>query len=400
MKIIKRYISALFALLVIFGTQASFAQASDLILGGQTHEYKVIFRGDGRAIVIGKLIVPNSGAETLSNLEIGLSVDDASQMSAYQLIVDQSCSKRGGTNEQPTCEKYKDISSSDLKSATYEKISIVESRPQTYTLSFPSPIAPGMSAAVLIAYTSQQYTTNWLGAFSYEFSTPTVQERIESLSVTAQTDSDLALVGKENTVKYDQNLPETFSDTASLSAESAMTVITSQRGNVVRESATNLFPGESYTVTGKYSEHAWRLSIGKIFIGLIVLITIIGLSIWKHRATKKSEGTSTIQNVKTSLTAKPAFGGLISAFLIGTWTTIVMYLFGGNMLRYIESDVVKMLVLLVIGMVFILIGIGPAVLVGEKKGWKAGIMTFVATIIWLIIGVFLLGTMDGGSFIY
>lgn len=399
MKILKRFISALFALLVIFGAQAPFAQASDLILGGQTHEYKVIFRGDGRAIVIGKLIVPNSGAETLSNLEIGLSVDDASQMSAYQLIVDQTCSKHGGTNEQPTCEKYKDISSTDLKSATYEKISIIESGSRNYTLSLPSPIAPGMSAAILVAYTSQQYTTNWLGAFSYEFSTPTVQERIESLSVTVQTDSDLKLVGKKTTVEYDQNLPDIFSDTASLSAESAMTVITSQRGNVVRESATNLFPGESYTVTGKYSEYAWRLSLGKILIGLIVLAIIIGLGIWRHRAINESKGTSFFQNLKAS-SSNPAIGGLISAVLISTWTAIVMNFFEDSALRNIESDVAKMLVVLVVGMIFVLVGIGPAVLVGEKKGWKAGIMTFVATIIWLIVGVFFLSTMNSGSFIY
>jgi hypothetical protein len=384
----------------MFGTQAPFAQASDLILGGQTHEYKVIFRGDGRAIVIGKLIVPNSGTETLSNVEIGLSVNDASQMSAYQLIVDQACSKHGGTNEQPTCEKYKDISSGDLQSATYEKISIIESDSGNYVLSLPSPIAPNMSTAILFAYTSQQYTTDWLGAFSYEFSTPTVQEPIESLSVTVQTDSDLALVGKETTIEYDQDFPDTISGTASLDAESAMTVMTSQRGNVVRESATNLFPGESYTVTGKYSEHAWRLSLGKILIGLLVLGVIIGLSIWKHRTMKKSEGSSFHQNLKASLITNPIINGFITALLISIWTTIVINLFESKILRNIKSEIAEILVILVIGMVFILIGVGPAILAGEKKGWKAGVMVFITTIIWLIIGVFFLSAMTSESFIY
>ena len=198
MKFFKQCAAALVGLSLFATFGAPFTRAADLILGGQKHEYKVILRGDGRAIVLGKLTIPNTGSESLDTVNIGLSVGDADQITAYQVVVSQTCSSWSNTGSGVTvddlsldnsgtgrsyiqgrqCTKFKDISDKDLTNAPYSKIEVKEDSENLYALELPTAIAPGMSAVVLFAYTSKEYTNSFLGLISYKFVTPTVEDRI------------------------------------------------------------------------------------------------------------------------------------------------------------------------------------------------------------------------------
>lgn len=400
MKLLQRCSAVVLGLFVAFGAAAPSVQAGDLILGGQKHEYKVVLRGDGRAIVVGKITIPNTGTDPLTSIRVGLSVTDATQMSAYQVVVEQACSKSDSSSGTLVCTKYKDISSRDITSAPYEKMSIVDDTDSGdgYLLSLPQSIAPGASAVVLFAYSSKQYTTESLGLFSYSFATPTVDERIESMSVTVQTDSDLYIDGEGTEIKYTEDLPDdTFDSVAALSAESALTTISSKRGNSVRENASDLFPGESYTVTGRYSEFWWRLSLGRILFGVLMVALVVGFGVWRLRRASKASSMSVKQRVHAILSGTPLVSGFFAAILIGAWTFFAMNIMTISFLRRMDSPLVIALIGLVVAMTYLLLGLGPSVAFGAKKGWKAGVMTFIATIVWLIIGIAILAAFGGDS---
>lgn len=397
MKLYKRCAAVLFGLSLIIGFQVPSAKAGDLILGGQKHEYKVVLRGDGRAIIVGKLTVPNTGNDTLTSVRVGLSVDDATQMTAYQLIVDQACSKFDGASGVPVCIKYKDISSKDVTTAEYKKITIIEASPQKYTLSLPSAVEVGKTSVILFAYSSKQYTTESFGLYSYDFSTPTIDERIDSMSVSVQTDSDLYIDGEESSIQYGSSITSSATEVSELSADSAMAMMTSTRGNTVRKTATDLFPGESYTVTGRYSEFWWRLSLGKIVGGIVILGILIGLGVWRGRRISKEGSMPLKQRIAMFFSWNYLTSGLFTAILIGVWTVIVMTLPKSDFIRHMRSGIAPILIVLVVVMIYIPIVFGPSVAIGARKGWKAGVMTFISAIAWLIIGIAILGAFDGGS---
>lgn len=405
MNILKRFLSVTLGSLILLGAITPIAHAGDLIVGGQTHEYKVVLRGDGRAIVFGKLIVPNTGTNAISTFDIDLGVQDADQIVAYQLIVPQSCSKFDTSvtlevGEDTKCVQYKDISTRDFTNAEYEKISTVEVNNSSYTLTLPSPVHGYASAAILIAYSTKEYTSNLLGMYSYDFKTPTVDDRIERTSVSIQTDSDLYLDGEDTTIHYDDSIVTSdvaFESVSGLSAESALTSIDSNRGNSIRSSATDLFPGESYEVTGHYSEYWWRFYLLRIIIGVLIAGALIGFGIWRYKKMPKTTAAERPNHkivLPVTITDSPTFMGLFSALMIGIWTMIAINVMEGNLIGRIHNDVAEILVGFVIFMVYLLVGIGPSISLGHRKGWSAGIMTFIGTIIWLIVGIIIFSSSD------
>ncbi len=377
------------------GIVAPVAQASDFLVGGQKHEYKVVLRGDGRAIVVGKMTVPNMGDGVLANMSVDLGIRDAVSMSAYQVLVEQECSKYTVAGDIRTCTKYKDIASRDITNAPYEKVTIMKSGSKagtTYALSLPRPVEPGMTAIILLAYSSQEYTSERLGLFSYSFSTPTVEENIESMTVTVQTDSDAYIQGEGSVVQYSNDLPELLSSgDDSLSADFALTTMTSQRGNTIRQTATNLFAGETFTVTGRYSAYWCRMHVGAIGATLLILGVFIAYVVLQKKRAQKGNTPSALHALRIPVQVTPLMNGFFTAVLLNIWTAMVTYGLASSFIfgrvSGLEGGIAMAMIGMIVVMVYVLCGFGPAVLLGSKKGWKAGVMTFVATIVWLIIGV-------------
>lgn len=388
MNILKKGAVFLLSLFIITSTYPLPTQAGDLILGGQNHEYKVIFRNDGRAIVFGKLFVPNTNNESLQTIEISLPQADAEQITAYQISVTQECVASTVVNEIATCTKYKDVSSRDITNASYKKITVNDSGKETYALHLPTATPPGMTAVILFAYSSSEYTQEFLGRTTYTFATPTVHERIEKVSVTVQTDSDLFLKGGQTTVAYNSHLSTpSFEDSSALTADSVNAIMSKNSGKIIRESATNLFPGESYVVTGSYSEYWWRVSFGNGgLILLSVAMVIISGMLWKNRGKNKEKFKTWWAKWTQDIFGSTVTSSFVSALAIGIFTIIITRT---DILEIISGQESKILIAVIVPMMYGLFSIGPAVIVGSKHGSKAGVQTFMNTILWLMLGVIL-----------
>lgn len=401
MKYLKRWAVALFAVLLVSSAIPPTAQASDLLIGGQTHSYKVIFRGNGEAIVIGKMSVPVGDTE-LKSLDINLSVDDAAHFVAYQLVVAQKCATyeylEDGTQK---CSAYRAPTSAESRNpSSTVKLSPITEADGTYTLPLSSPVAPNATATVTFAFTSKEYTKESFRLFTYNFVTPTVNDTISSLKVTVQTDSDIALSSTEKTINYggslDSVLSESDAATTGLSASSLDTIVKRETGNTTSAYTSNLLPGESFTVSGSYSEHVWRLYLGKIIGGtIIVALLIIGGIIYrkrvlKQRANDPKNKASTASNTGVIATFHSHEGfvairdGLLAAIALSVWMLIAS---NDKFYRYMDEEGTGLFIILVTAMVFVLLAFGPAIVVGAKKGWKAGLMLIVSQIVWIILGI-------------
>lgn len=399
MKYLKPLLGACLGFIMLFGGNTLPTHANDLILGAQTHEYKVILRGDGRAIVMGKITAPNQTEENLSTITLDFGIDDAAQMSAYQLITEGLCTTYQSIGEIRTCITYRNPTSRDLNDATYEKISIVEENESSYSLSLPVPVEPGASALIVFAYSSKSYTSNFLGLYTYDFKTPTVDSSIQSMFVNVQTDSDLFLKSKGTTVQYSEvNFAGgEFEDATGPNADITLSALHTNQGNVVQESTTSLFPGESYEVTGRYSEYWFRMHTVTIVIALALLVAIVGFIIWKqkHPTTSTENSVTSKLSLHVSLSESYLVTGLISAILIAIWTLITLSITESHFFNNLDGPMTGILTGLVIFMIYLLVALGPIVALGLRKGWHSAIMAFVSTIIWLIIGIALFSTLQG-----
>lgn len=397
MKYLKPLLGACLGFMMLFGGNILPAYANDLILGAQTHEYKVILRDDGRAIVIGKITAPNQTEENLSTITLNLGIDDAAQMSAYQLITEGLCTTYQSIGEIRTCITYRNPTSRDLNDATYEKISIVEENESSYSLNLPVPVEPGANALIIFAYSSKSYTSNFLGLYTYDFKTPTVDSSIQSMFVNVQTDSDLFLKGEGTTVQYSETdfAGGEFQNAMGPNANITLSALHTNQGNVVQESATSLFPGESYEVTGKYSEHWFRMHTIAIAIALALLVAIVGFIIWKQKHPRASTESSMTPKLSLhiSLSENYLATGFISAALIAIWTLMTLSITESDFFNNLNGPMTSILVGLVIFMIYILVAFGPIIVLGLHKGWRSAIMAFVSTIVWLIIGITIFSTL-------
>lgn len=403
MKYLKRCATVFLALFLVASALPATAHASDLLVGGQTHTYKVIFRGNGEAIVIGKMTVPNGDTE-LNSLTINLSVDDAAHFVAYQLAVTPKCAAYS-TFEDGTqnCIEYRSPTTAESRNPSYLKLTPTVSADGSYVLPLSSPVAPNTTATVSFAFTSKEYTKESFGLYTYDFITPTVDDTISSVKVTVQTDSDVALSSPEKNINYggsmDSVLSESDASVSGLSASSLDTITKRQSGNATSASTSNLLPGESFTVSGAYSEHAWRLYLGRIITGIIVaILVIIGGVIYRKRMLKlrasqpKSLSTNgAVPSVAASMHAHGIFAavrdGLLAAIALSVWMLIVS---NDKFNRYIDDDGTGLFVMLVVAMLFVLLAFGPAIVVGAKKGWKAGLLLVVSQIAWIILGILIM----------
>lgn len=238
--------------------------ASDLLFGAQEHRYSVVMRGNGEAIVYGKLTVPNTGHEQLKELRLTLGVSDAQDFVAYQEVA-EVCDP----TDDPQC-LYADPDHpgySRRKSYHFEKMTVEQVSYGTTTIIF--------------AYRSMSYTHDRPGYFSFDFMTPTVDNRISSMTVSVSTDSDLYLKGGDTEIDYDASL----ADTAALGmTEESLTVVAKSIGRgSFTEHASNMQAGESLTVSGMYSEHKWITNLSTILLTILAVALVTALAVLAYK---------------------------------------------------------------------------------------------------------------------
>jgi len=373
------FLAILFASLVL--SKFSFAlvplpKTNSKILG-QSHFYTVTFRGNGEAVVSLKIIFSNLGEEKpITNIDLRVPRVEPKDLIVFQVI--------GKSADNP--EYY-------YGANQYEKAKF-EFKGDTISITLPQPVGYNSSGSISLNYRATGYTTkNLFGAYKYNFETLKIDDKINSLQIGINTDSDLYLRGAKGKVEYRL--------TEGLSAMKAASPDTSFQNNQldqyyqqigygqINKTASNLMPLESYTVTGSYADSQLAL-YGKELLSLFVITVLLALAfIWGVKLfLKKTNLKKTIPQLTSGfdpILLSFALSFVSSLAVIGY--TIILFVIASFLTSFTYYSIAPLLMIIImiisVGIYSVLTFL-PALFVGIKKGTGWGVGTFVMTIFWLV----------------
>jgi hypothetical protein len=261
---------------------------------GQKHDYSVIFRGNGEAIVYAKIVLTNGSETPMTSLPIQIPGTAPYEITSYQITLPQECVNNQYNREKQIneCKEYRDADYdgryysgwSYNKTAKYDRVKI-DTDGDKHILSLPMTIEPNKTSAVIISYATKDYVNKSAGLFKYTFPTIKVDSRIQDISVSVDVDSDLYLKGKKSGVDYGESgggIADGLNSGISLSIESRdLDKISGSVGQygVLIKTAKNLSPNESFEVRGEYANSKSRLYLSRIVSGILLVAGII-FGVW------------------------------------------------------------------------------------------------------------------------
>ena len=411
-KIIWRELIFLF---VIFAF-AGIVSAQGELLFGQHHAYSVVFRGNGEAIVYARLALTNSDDKPLTNFSFEIPKVTPSEMVVYQVTYPKQC-VRYGYEDGPTgingCVEYREPDFSQnyyYGGATeYKKITYTKSG-TLYSFDLPNPVSPQKGTVIVVAYAAKGYVSQSLGRYQFNFETIKVPSRIEDLSVAVDVDSDLLLKGKQSSVNYGTNEVAVSASLPSAGVSSKELDSTVQRigsYGALMKNAKNLAPNESFVVRGEYADNWFALYLPSILITVLIIIAIFAIVYFLAKFLKKrkergdgelSNGRgmnsqelllSTIKSIKNteSILNLANLGlGLLSVFLVFILSYLVTLLDRYGLFYRFNFDPVFVVVgFIVIVILYVLVILGPAIILATKRGWKTLIYVLVAELLWFAL---------------
>lgn len=371
---------------------------------GQQHNYSVVFRGNGEAVVSAKFAFTNKTDSDMTEMELRVPGVEPKSFSVYQVILDKRCARYEQQTYDPLtrtyslqkCAQYQDPDYYNYwGEAKYQKADY-DYELDTLTVKLPTAISANKSGAFFIYYRTFGYAKkNVFGAFDYDFETLKVADDVRALTVGISTDSDLVLSGVEGDVNYRTDVASFDKAESGLGvAPAASAAMDSYVGRIgygqLNKQASNLAPLEGYTVNGSYAKNRFQLYAKGIVIALVTVLVFVGVGVFLLRLVlkkigKNSKGGGISENAKSALVS--AGVSLISAILTFSYTLLVIFLSSqlNNLYRY------NMLPFFVIGLivisfiVYVILIIGPSVVMGMKRGAGWGIGLLGLTLLWLII---------------
>lgn len=306
---------------------------------GQVQNYSVILRGNGEAIVTGKITFANDTDREMNLYEIlSPAYRTVENFTAYQQIrlgicenyitrtkielpydqcaqykTVQECDNSKTWNSgcgyyycldrcaaaplpydindvcpQTICDGYEvpDYFSDNYYAGNeYHKLDVRHDH-NLISLNLYKTIPPNGSGSIIFYYTqSQTARKNLFGAYDFTFETLKAEDRIRSLSVGISTDPDYFLKYAKGKIGY--RTQETFSAIASKNldlrtgaASPQMDSYYSQIGyGQITKTATNLQANESYKIKGSYADAQWKLYAGEtirnIFLFILAAVVFI-----------------------------------------------------------------------------------------------------------------------------
>ena len=381
---------------------------------GQDHNYTVVFRGNGEAVVSAKIVLTNKGDSSLSDVKLRIPRVDPREVSAYQVIKQKTCIRYEPQVYDPLTRSYRpqicseyqepDYYNSYYGDAKYQKAK-TEQDIDTLKITLPQGLAPGKSGSFFVYFRGLGYAKkNIFGAYNYTFDTLKAEDSIRNLTIGISTDSDLFLKGVKGEVNYrfeDSAMQMAPSGMAAPEKSVALDSYVNQIGQgSITKKASNLAPLESYTVNGSYAKSRLRLYGKEIFYTLLGIIVFFGLLALLLRFAFKKLGrisTANTTSQKKSEQGPTGFSLRMLFLTLGTsfLTSIVVIIytffvyFVGNYLDNVvgyQYQAFFIIILLIISFVFYaLLVFAPAIYIGVKKGVGWGIATLVFSVFWLII---------------
>ena len=391
---------------------------------GTNHYYTVTFDGEGEALVSAKITIVNTGDDNLTTIEIEIPgeavriiniVQEAQTVQKRCIKYDNICVIR----EEQVCIEYSsDGSCTDYRTVRhhckyrqqqcvaweefygyplqYFKLAADQQRlSHSSLLKIPLEQAapPGESATILLTYKATGYAQKSLGVWSFKFQTPKRAVDTEHVRVSISTTPEFTLAGGEAEVDY---LPEVAFAAASPDGVASQEMTDYSRrieyhSGFVKESY-GLDPWESLHVDGAYAKSKALLHKGRIVFGFAGVATLLGLcylGITRIRF-KKMKGNIP---VLIGLVSFSSAVSLMTLFVMGGWIL-------GNLYYWMDSiGLLLAFALVVMGLALLF---GPPVLLGLKKGFLPGLITFVATVVWVImlsvLAIIVFAVLGGGIF--
>lgn len=370
---------------------------------GQNHNYSVVFRGNGEAVVSLKVIFTNTQDKELSQVDLRIPQVESKNLAVYQVIKEAGCGRRGmGSPLSDDLSGCLEIQEPDYYQywgeSKYQKAKF-ELKADTLQITLPQSIKPNKSGSFFVYFRAFGYAKkNLFGAYRYKFETLQVEDDIESLQIGIDTDSDLILKGVKGEVDYRFEEPalQSFGVAESAPAKSAAidSFYRQIGGGRIIKTASNLAGLESYQVSGSYAKSRLSLYAKEILIATLVLIIFVVLTFILVRRLLKAgkENKSTVEEI-TALSPKAnailLTGGLsFASSAINILFIVFAYFVGSQVIPLFGYRFQLMAALMLIFISFCIVGfllIGPGILVGWKKGLGCGIATVILSLFWLIL---------------
>ncbi len=384
---------------------------SNSLLFGQKHSYSVVFRGNGEAITYSKLVIPNREEQAFSEFSFEIPEVDPYEMIMYQMKLPLECVRYNYTDPNNPCVEYRDPDyGQDYyyygsgQTAEYTKIKYTQSG-NTYNLTLPNSVEPSKSTAIIISYAAKGYVDNSFGLYKFNFETIKVNSRIQSMRVAVDVDSDLVLKGKQSSVNYNEGVESMpmakLGDSSAVSSRELDRVVSNigVSGALIKESKS-LAPNESFNVRGEYAKNWFRLYLNEIIITILVIAIIIVLIylISKHINSKPKKGSDDsrkTQNKEQNIVNKNyihlfdltnvliSLGAVIVVIIV---SIILRFLNYNNVFQSISYDpTFSSLISVIITLLYSLILLAPAIMVGLRKGWGNLLSIIILQFIWFVI---------------
>jgi hypothetical protein len=377
---------------------------------GQDHYYSVNFRGNGEAVVSMKALFSNLGSSEQSTLTFTSPKIKPEEIVAYQIQREGQCIQYEPQTITdlktmpltPKCISYQEPDYSIdyfYGKTTYLKAEVAGTG-GTITVTLPKPVEVNKSGSIIVYYRGMGYASkNVFGAYNYAFETLKTKDNIRRVQVGINTDSDMVLKNSQGNVNYapmmeSSKLMTTRAADAGVSSAQFDTFYQQIGSGMIIKDAANLKPDESYTVTGSYAKSNWQLYGKEIAMAIIIpllLILLVGIPV--VRALKRMKTTTSVFSGRNILLILGV--SFLTAVLLGAHTGFVVFLSSLTQSAYYYQAplVLSLLLFLIAGSIYLLILVVPSIVMGAKRGLWVGVMTAVATIIWIIIGSVLIGSV-------
>jgi len=323
----------------------------------------------------------------------------------------KECIRYNYTDPNNSCVEYRDPDyGQDYyyygsgQTAEYTKIKYTQSG-NIYNLTLPNAVEPSKSTAIIISYAAKGYVDNNFGLYKFNFETIRVNSRIQSMRVAVDVDSDLLLKGKRSSVNYNEDtvsMPMAkLGDSSAVSSRELDRVVSNigVSGALIKESKS-LSPNESFNVRGEYAKNWFRLYLNETIIAVLVIIVIIFLIylISKYISSKpknNSAETTLSQDKANNIVNKNSINlfnltnvlvSLGSVGLIVTVSVVLRILNQYNSWQSISYDpTFSSLISIIITLVYALILLAPAIIIGLRKGWGNLLSILILQFIWFVI---------------
>ncbi len=387
------------------------------LLFGQSHFYSILLRENGEAIVYSKIVVTNSGEESLKEFSFRIPKVSPTEMLMYQMKLPQECVRYDYNDPKTPCLEYQDPNYNTGGyyyydygygggKTEYKRIDFTKEG-DLYSFEIPEEVESFKTTAFIIAFAAKGYVKETMGLYKFQFETIKVPSRIKESRVVVDVDRDLFMKGKRSQIDY-----PSFSvrdeggmgvDNVAISNRELDRVVQEigSYGQLIKE-ARNLAPDEVLIVSGEYARSWLRLYASSMIKAvLVIFLMFFGLYYLLRFLGKKKKTTKEKTQNDWPLTINNLLISLISALSVFA-VTIILYMIERTDYFYFSYyyffDIIR---LIIIGILYILIIFVPPIIVSLKRGWKSFIVILLGEFFWMLFFLFLFFLLfQSGNYYY